>query len=222
MNEAIEVAIVRNKRNKELVLKCMAIVLVVALFNTILFLGTSLFIEPFVSEDVYSFLSSFLFISLSGVLYGLSILYVQAESFSYFKIKVKQEIGPLIITMLLAQFFILVGYVLVFIPGLVLTFLFFLYPYVVTQEEKTHAQALKRSCQLYKYVAFRLPIAIVGLYLLFLVLTASILIVFPHAAMMAEIVGGTVVFLIEVYVFYRLYQRAIKHEKIKKGGVSCD
>src|SRR5699024_2684131 len=98
------------------------------------------------------------------------------------------------------------------LPGLVLTVLFFFYPFVVVEEDKKNLQALKRSASLAGSVWFRLTVSIIGLYILFLFIGSGILLIIPDGFMFAEIVSATILFPLELYVYFRLYQSAIKEK----------
>ena len=215
MKELIESTITNKNLYTGLILRSLAAVVTVGLIFIVILTTTNALLAPFINADMYSFLVSQLFVGVSGILFGFSLLFFRSSTLSSFAAKLKSYAKPLLLTMLLAQLFILLGYLFFVLPGLVLTLLFFFYPFVVIEEGKNSFAALKRSCQLFKQVWFQLLLSVSGFYLLFILMGGLILLLLPNEPVIAEIISGTIVFPFEAYVFYRMYQRARTREKEK-------
>ncbi|NEU30509.1 hypothetical protein GN156_06890 [bacterium LRH843] len=221
MSGAQEATIINKRISFGLVaVKGIILLAVVGLIYTCILLPENRLLASYVSEDIHSFLVSQVIVSVSTLLYGLSLLLFRATSLSSLIAEVKKHAKPLLLTTLLANIFILLGYIVFVLPGVILTLLFFFYPFVVVEGERTTLGALKRSCQLFKYVWFQLLASVIGFYLLF-ILSAGILLAYvPALSHTAEIGCGTILFMIEAYVYYRLFQKAKK--KHDKGGMTSD
>lgn len=214
MDEAINGPLLERKNSrKQLLLKGGSIFIGVGLFYSSVLMAMTL-VEPFLAEDVYTFFGSQLIMGLSGILYGLSLLLIRSASKSDFIKSVKEKIGILVFITIFTCVLILAGYVFFIIPGIVLTLMFLFTTFIVVEEEKSKTSfILKRSAKLFSQVWALLLLTVLGCYILFLLVAGLLLMTFPNHPIAAEAVGGMIVFPVELYLFYRLYLRAIRKGK---------
>lgn len=194
-------------------LKMCIVILTVFVTFTAVFFGMTFFLKN-IHETVATFIASNAVVGTSCFVYGLALIIFQKHSLKEAVQEMIVRIRPLVVATILMTFFILFGYILLFIPGIIANCLLVFTPFVVVVEKKVSFAALKRSCKLCMLVLVPLICAIVGCYVLFLLMTA--LCSFALEQPFAEIVGGTIVFPVELYVFYRLFERSQKKES---GGM---
>lgn len=195
--------------------KAIVLFVFVSVLYGLFFIPAELFVRPWMSEQLYVFFFSQLFISLSGLLYGWTVLLYRAPTMKVGRIQIQLYTKPLLMTTVLFLICTWIGYIFLFIPGLILFLLFFFYPFVVVEEEMKHMNALKRSVQLVKKVWVRLLVYIACFYITFLLVAVLLMLVMPfHIG--AIIMSGAFVFVIETFVYYRLFQQARIRENNKK------
>src|SRR5699024_8759140 len=131
MSEA-NITVPSDKRSiKNLLVKGLTMLLAVGCLFAAILLSADLLVGQHVSEGIYTFLFSHLFIVISGILYGGVLILYRAPTLDDLKVELKKCTKPLLVTTGLAYIFIIGGYALFFVPGLVLLLFFFFYPFVV-------------------------------------------------------------------------------------------
>lgn len=213
MDATIE-SIPKNKKTSIIVLKVLVVLLSVSLIYMVILKSTNAVLAPYVNEDVYTFFISQLLIGISGILYGVTLLVFRSHSIDTFSSNLKMNMKPLIETMFLSLLFTILGFLFFILPGIIITILFYFYPFIVVEEKKYRLAALKRSSQLFKQVWFRLLMTVVGFYILFILSASMISFILPN--WIAEVMSGAIIFMLETYVFYRLFQRARNEERLKR------
>ncbi|PYZ96813.1 hypothetical protein CR205_14125 [Alteribacter lacisalsi] len=188
----------------------------VLLIYALFVVGYNSFLTPGMGETAEATvltISSLLFLSLNGFLFAF--IYGADKSNSGFAGKLKEgartvgaHFGPLLSTSILFFVLIVAGTIMFIVPALIMIILFYLYPFVVIEENKKNFEALKGSAALVKKGWLRVMGWIILFYVSFLFAATVVSELAPaYGEQAGEIIGGAVVLPFEALLFYFVYKK---------------